>query len=126
MLRKLAWWGKTGKHLVYDGVAKVSPNRKHILWQTEDYVYLLRNLKQLPQAHTGINLLHVQFKRPDLLDQFMSDSLSGVDRALLWDSFYDTSVLDSAPKLNVVSLEFLVHDVLFDSQIAAFSGSRLK
>lgn len=73
-----------------------------------------------------MNLLHLQFQRPDLLDQFMSDYLSGVDRKLLWDSFYDTSFLASAPKLNVVSLEGLVRDVLFDSQVAAFSASRLK
>lgn len=102
------------------------PESKHILWQTEGYVSLLPHPKQLPQAHTGINLLHAQFQRPNLLDQFMSDPLSGGDRTLLWDPFYDTSVLASAPKLNFVSLECLVRNVRFDSQIAALSGSRLK
>ncbi|EED13974.1 cytochrome P450, putative [Talaromyces stipitatus ATCC 10500] len=113
--------------LIYDEVARVSPKKKFILWQTpaEGYVSVFPNPRQMTAAHTGIALLHKQFTQPDAVHQFMATSLACVNNTLQWDSFYKTSVLASTPTIKVISLEFLCRDVIMDAQVTSFFGPRL-
>ncbi|RAL08038.1 cytochrome P450 [Aspergillus homomorphus CBS 101889] len=114
-------------NLVYDDMAKVSPKNKPLLWRTpaQGYVSIFPNPKQLTCAHTGVELLHKQFHRPDMLRQFLDSSLAGFSQALQWNTLYTTSVLGSSPEHKVVSLRSLCRDAIVDAQVDSFFGTRL-